>query len=114
LKQYVYTTLCLDHIIMKEEICLLNVPHKISRFQVGDVVNMGSTVMLNSFSFCSRGVVISKTNVSRDIVNVVGFDSNLQTTIPLRTLTIIPKPNFDYLNTSVHRFDVSWFGTPDA
>lgn len=103
-----------DHIIMKEEICLLNIPNRGCHLRVGDIVDMGSTVMLNSFSFCSRGVVISKMNVSSDIVNIIGFDSNLQTTVPLRTLTVIPKPKFDYLNTSVHRFDVSWFGTPDA
>ena len=86
---------------MKEEICLVNIPNTGSPFQVGDVVQMDVPILMSSFFFCHRGIVISNTNVSTTLMNVVGYNSNLQMTVPITKLCLLPKIRFDSLNTSV-------------
>lgn len=86
---------------MKEEICLVNIPKTGSDFQIGDVVQMDVPVLLSSFFFCHRGIVISNTNVSTSLMNVVGYNSNLQRTLSITKLGLLPEIRFDFLNKSV-------------
>ena len=85
---------------MKEEICLVNIPNTGTPFRIGDVVQMDVPILLSSFFFCHRGIVISSTNVSSTMMNVVGYNSNLQVTVPITKLCLLPEIRFDYLNKS--------------
>ena len=92
---------------MKEEICLVNIPEKNTGLKLGDVVHMDIPVLLNAFFFCSRGVVISKTNPSSGTADVVGHESNEQKSIPLTQLYVLPTTKFSNSRHGVIKHDIT-------
>lgn len=84
---------------MKEEICLMNIPEKNTGLQLGDIVHMDVPVLLNAFFFCSRGIVIAKSHTSSNTAGVIGHESNVQKSIPLSQMYVLPTTKFSKDNT---------------
>ena len=71
---------------MIEEVCLFNV-FKESFAKIGDVVVMDKPIHLNPMHFCQMGVIVSNTHENKNMVKVIGLDSNIKIHQPEEILT---------------------------